>query len=102
MVIKADALHYKTDVFSNLAVLTSLLLVTFTGYEIIDVFVGGGIAIYIIYSAYELIHDGILVLLDRAVDEDIVLKIKEIITQNEKSKCLSFAKNKRSCKSNFC
>ena len=52
MVIKADALHYKTDVFSNLAVLTSLLLVTFKGYEIIDVFVGGGIAIYIIYSAY--------------------------------------------------
>ena len=41
MVIKADALHYKTDVFSNLAVLSSLLLVSFTGYEIIDVFVGG-------------------------------------------------------------
>jgi ferrous-iron efflux pump FieF len=74
MVIKADALHYKTDVFSNVAVLSSLLLVTFTGYEIIDVFVGGGIALYIIYSAYELIHDGVLVLLDRAVDSELVLK----------------------------
>ena len=84
MVIKADALHYKTDVFSNLAVLTSLLLVTFTGYEIIDVFVGGGIAIYIIYSAYELIHDGVLVLLDRAVDEEIVSKIEDIIKENDK------------------
>ena len=39
MVIKADALHYKTDVFSNVAVLSSLLLVTFTGYEIIDVLI---------------------------------------------------------------
>ena len=84
MVIKADALHYKTDVFSNLAVLTSLLLVTFTGYEIIDVFVGGGIAIYIIYSAYELIHDGVLVLLDRSVDEEIVSKIEDIIKENDK------------------
>ena len=84
MVIKADALHYKTDVFSNVAVLSSLLLVTFTGYEIIDVFVGGGIALYIIYSAYELIHDGVLVLLDRAVDSELVLKIEEIIKENNK------------------
>ena len=84
MVIKADALHYKTDVFSNVAVLSSLLLVTFTGYEIIDVFVGGGIAIYIIYSAYELIHDGVLVLLDRSVDEEIVSKIEDIIKEKDK------------------
>lgn len=84
MVIKADALHYKTDVFSNVAVLVSLVLVTFTGYELIDVFVGGGIALYIIYSSYELIHDGILVLLDRAVDEELVCKIEEIIKGNDK------------------
>ena len=84
MVIKADALHYKTDVFSNIAVLSSLLLVTFTGYEIIDVFVGGGIAIYIIYSAYELIYDGVLVLLDRAVDAQVVSKIEKIIKENNK------------------
>ena len=84
MVIKADALHYKTDVFSNGAVLISLILVSLTGYEIIDVFVGGGIAIYIIYSAYELIHDGVLVLLDRSVDEEIVSKIEDIIKENDK------------------
>lgn len=69
MVIKADALHYKTDVYSNVAVLASLLLVNFTGYEIIDVIIGSAIAIYIIYSAYELIYNGVLVLLDRSVDE---------------------------------
>lgn len=84
MVIKADALHYKTDVFSNLAVLVSLVLVTFTGYELIDVFVGGGIALYIMYSSYELIHDGVLVLLDHAVDEELVAKIEDIIKQNDK------------------
>lgn len=84
MVIKADALHYKTDVFSNVAVLVSLLLVSFTGYEIIDVFVGGGIALYIIYSAYELVHEGVLVLLDRAVDEEITEKIERIIKSNDR------------------
>jgi ferrous-iron efflux pump FieF len=84
MVIKADALHYKTDVFSNVAVLSSLVLVTFTGYEIIDVIVGGGIALYIIYSSYELIHDGVLVLLDRAVEAEVVVKIEEIIKDNNR------------------
>ena len=84
MVIKADALHYKTDVYSNVAVLSSLILVNFTGYEIIDVIVGSGIALFIIYSSYELIHDGILVLLDRAVDHDIVEKIENIIKSKEK------------------
>jgi len=82
MVIKADALHYKTDVFSNLAVLVSLILVNLTGYEIIDVLVGSGIALFIIYSSYELIHDGVLVLLDRAVDRNIVKKIEAIIKNN--------------------
>ena len=83
MVIRADALHYKTDVYSNVAVLSSLILVQLTGYELIDVIVGSGIALFIIYSAYELIHDGTLVLLDRAVDSKVVHKIEDIIKNNE-------------------
>lgn len=84
MVIKADALHYKTDVFTNIAVLASLLLVKFTGYEIVDVLIGGAIAVYIMYSAYELIKEGVLVLLDRAVKKEIVDKIKDIIKNEER------------------
>ncbi len=84
MVIKADALHYKTDVYTNAAVLVSLLLVNFTGIELIDVIVGGGISIFIIYSAYELIQEGVLVLLDRAVDEEIVKDIKKALMSEER------------------
>ncbi|PUE63937.1 cation diffusion facilitator family transporter [Arcobacter caeni] len=101
MVIKADALHYKTDVFSNAAVLISLLLVTFTGYEIIDVIVGGGIALYIIYSAYSLIQDGILVLLDRAVDEEVVANIEEIIKQNDKVNAYHLLKTREAANQTF-
>jgi len=101
MVIKADALHYKTDVFSNGAVLISLILVSLTGYEIIDVFVGGGIALYIIYSAYSLIHEGILVLLDRSVDEEIVSKIKEIIEQNDKVNTYHLLKTREAANQTF-
>ncbi|OUR69572.1 cation-efflux pump [Arcobacter sp. 31_11_sub10_T18] len=83
MVIKADALHYKTDMYSNGAVLVSLIIIQFTGYEIVDAIIGGGISIYIMYSAYGLIKDGVLILLDHSLDEKIVEDIKGIIT-NEK------------------
>jgi cation diffusion facilitator family transporter len=77
MVIKADALHYKTDVWVNGAVLISLVAVYFTGWEIVDILVGAAISIFIIYSAYELIEEGVLVLLDRAVEEELSQKIEE-------------------------
>ncbi|MCJ8327791.1 MAG: cation diffusion facilitator family transporter [Campylobacterales bacterium] len=83
MVIKADAMHYKVDVYSNLAVLLSLILVSLTSYEIIDVIVSVCISLYIIYSAYELIHNGFLVLLDKSLEEDIVKNIENIIKEND-------------------
>ena len=94
MVIKADALHYKTDLYSNGAVLVSLGLVYFTHIELIDIIVGLGIAFYIIYSAYELIEEGVLVLLDRAIDEDITTQIKDIIAKNEFVKDYHFFKTR--------
>jgi len=78
MVIKADALHYKTDVWVNIAVLSSLIIVYFTGYELVDIIIGGGISLFIIYSAYELIEDGILVLLDRSLKEETSKDIEKI------------------------
>ena len=94
MVVKADALHYKTDVYSNIAVLASLVLVHLTNFEIFDVIVGGGIALYIIYSAYELIKEGVLVLLDRAVDEEIVKKIQEILLSEKETNAYHLLKTR--------
>jgi cation diffusion facilitator family transporter len=83
MVIKADALHYKTDLYANGVVLISLFIVSVTNIELADVIAGSGISIWIIYSAYELIKDGILILLDIAVDDCIVNKIESIIDDTE-------------------
>ncbi|MBD3841233.1 MAG: cation transporter [Campylobacterales bacterium] len=79
MVIKADALHYKTDVYVNAAVLVTLVVVYFTGWEIVDVIIGASISIFIIYSAYELIEEGVLMLLDKALDEETTNQIVKII-----------------------
>jgi len=82
IVIKADALHYKTDLWSNAAVLLSLGLVYFTDIHSIDAIFGLGIGVYIIYSAYEIIAEGIAILLDRALDGEIVAQIGEIISNH--------------------
>ena len=83
LVIKSDALHYKTDLWSNGVILLALGVVEYTGWEIVDAIFGFGIGIYIIYSAYEIIKEGVLILLDHALDKELVKKIEEIISRHK-------------------
>ena len=83
LVVKADAMHYKTDLFANVGILVSLLLVKLTGNHLIDAAVGAIIAIYIIYSAYEILREGVLNLLDVALEEEMVDQIKAIVTDQK-------------------
>jgi len=82
MVIRSDALHYKTDLYSNAAVLVSLVVIHFTSFYAIDSILGILIAIYIIYSAYDLIKHGVLMLMDVAMHNETVDKIRVIIERN--------------------
>lgn len=79
MVIKADALHYKTDLYSNGAVLMALALISYTAEQLIDPILGIGIAIYMIYSAIPIIKEGILMLLDAALPLEDIEKIQEAL-----------------------
>ena len=79
MVIKADALHYKTDLFSNGAVLMALALISYTGEQLIDPLLGVGIAIYMIYSAIPIIKEGVLMLLDAALEAEDIEKIQNVL-----------------------
>jgi len=79
MVIKADALHYKTDIFSNGAVLVALALISMTGEQLIDPILGIGIAIFMIYSSIPIIKEGVLMLLDAALPEEDNQNIKNIL-----------------------
>jgi len=79
LIVKADALHYKSDLFSNLAVIASLILVEFTGFAAIDAVFGIVISGYIAVSAINLMKESVGVLLDRALDPEITAQIEEII-----------------------
>jgi cation diffusion facilitator family transporter len=101
IVIKADALHYQTDLWSNAAVLLSLVLVWMTGFSSIDALFGLGIGLFIIYSAYEIIQDGIAILLDRALEGDTVAKIGEIISNHPKATSYHWLKTRTDGTTNF-
>jgi len=79
LVIKSDALHYQTDLWSNGVILLALIIVYVTGWDIVDAIFGFAIGIYIIYSAYEIIEEGIYILLDHAIDREVVDEIENII-----------------------
>ncbi len=101
MVIKADALHYKTDLYTNGAVLFSLAIIYFFDFHMIDALMGAGIALYIIYSAYGIIKEGVLMLMDRALEEEIVEKIKEIIESEKLVTSYHYLRTRRAGKHNF-
>ncbi len=79
LVIRADALHYQTDLYTNGAILIALGVIHFTDFEIIDPILGIGISIYMIYSAYPIIKEGFLMLMDIALSEDEIEKIQDYL-----------------------
>jgi len=101
LVIKADALHYKTDLWSNAAVLVALGLVYATGIDAIDAVFGLGIGLYIIYSAYEIIQEGVEILLDRALAGEVVANIGEIISQHPEVTSYHWLKTRTDGTTNF-
>ncbi len=101
LVIKSDALHYKTDLLSNGVILLSLVIVYFTGLNIVDAIFGLGIGIYIIYSAYEIIEEGIFILLDHALDSEIISEIDKRIKQHPKVNSYHWLKTRTDGTNNF-
>lgn len=79
LIIKSDALHYKSDLYTNLGIIISLGLIYFTDWSFIDPLVSIAIAIYIIYSAFGIVREGFEMLLDKALEHETVEKIGRII-----------------------
>lgn len=83
MVIRADALHYKTDLLSNGAVLVSLAFIALTDYTFIDPILGIAITVYMLYSAFPLIKEGIMMLLDAALESESVARINHLLDNED-------------------
>jgi cation diffusion facilitator family transporter len=80
LVLEADALHYRTDVWSNAAVLLGMIAIRFTGWQPADPIIAAGIGLYIAWAALPLIRTGLDMLLDHALPEGLTGEIMAIAT----------------------
>ena len=72
--IRADAMHYASDLLTNLSILLALYLSTW-GWLWADPVFAIGIALYIFYSAFQIGHDAFQHLMDRELSAEIQQQI---------------------------
>ncbi|AZS15415.1 cation diffusion facilitator family transporter [Paenibacillus lutimineralis] len=77
--MKSNALHLLTDVFTSLGVAVSLLLVTLTGWTILDPIIGIVLALYIMREAYKLMKESFPPLIDARLTEEEESEILRVI-----------------------
>lgn len=87
LAIKADSLHYVTDILTNLSILLALYL-TIKGYLWADAVFAIFIAVYIFKSAFEIGRDSFQQLMDKKLDDETEQLI--IKTIEETSGALGF------------
>ncbi len=68
--IRADSLHYRSDLLLNSSILLALLLARF-GWPQLDAVFGVGIALYIFWSALQIVREAAAVLMDQELDPQI-------------------------------
>ncbi len=79
--IKADSLHYKTDLLTNTAIIVALLLAHF-GWHGVDPVFALGVAAYILHSAWQIGQEAFNDLLDRELSDDRRDQIMSIATRH--------------------
>lgn len=79
--IRADALHYATDLLTNGGTIVALGLATL-GWPVADPAFAIGIALYILYSAGQIGHESVQLLMDRELPPEVHARIKEIVRRH--------------------
>lgn len=81
LAIKADSLHYFTDLLTNLSVIAALFLAA-SGWTMADAIFGLGIGAYILYGAINIARESVQHLMDRELPEDVQQQIAAIVLEN--------------------
>lgn len=75
--IRADSLHYRSDVLVNASIIVALMLET-AGWGGLDPLFAVGIAMYILYSAWHIGHEAFQLLMDRELPAERQQQLREI------------------------
>lgn len=75
--VRADSLHYRSDLLLNGSILLALLLAGF-GWPQLDALFGLGIALYILWSALQIARESTSILMDHELPADIGERMQEL------------------------
>jgi len=81
--LEADALHLSTDVWTSVGVLGAMILLYFTGVWWIDPVVAIGVAVLIMYAAYELTRRTLKDLVDAPLPDEDIAAIKKVLDEHK-------------------
>jgi len=84
IVLEADGKHLMTDVWTSVGVIGGIIMVTITGWHILDPVIAIAVAINIIFSGFLLIRRSAHGLMDVAIDLEDLLKVEEILDEFKK------------------
>lgn len=79
LILSADSLHYKFDLYTNGGILAGLLVIKITGLNIIDPVISILVAALIIWSTKDILIEAIDILMDKELPPDTVRKIEDVI-----------------------
>jgi ferrous-iron efflux pump FieF len=90
LALKADAVHYVTDIFTNSGTLAALVIIYYTRWVIIDPLVSIGIALYIMWSAFSVARISIDVLMDHRLPVEVDERVAAVVGRFESSGVAGF------------
>ncbi len=79
LAIAADAVHYRADILTNLAVLVAIVLSSTWGLVVFDPLLGLVVVALILWSVTIIVREALDVLLDREIPDEDRLRITEIV-----------------------
>ena len=93
--IRADSLHYATDLLTNVSVIIALGLAAF-GWQSADAMFAIGIAAYIVYSAWQIGFEAFHQLMDRELPDELRRQIKTTVLSNPRVRGLHDLRTRQS------
>ncbi|MCF7822018.1 MAG: cation diffusion facilitator family transporter [Mariprofundaceae bacterium] len=93
--IRADSLHYKTDLYVNASVILALVLAAY-GWAGFDALFAIGIGIYILYSAWEIVQHATNDLMDRELSSEERQQIIDIVVAHPEARGMHDLRTRKS------
>lgn len=96
LAIRADALHYASDILLNGSVIASVVLTMWLGWSWIDPLFGIGLGLFILHSAYRIAVESLHALMDRELPDEDRATIRTIATRHPEVRDLHDLRSRRS------